>query len=1098
MKIIIAILLLLPLDSMSQTRFLEGQTVFGDMVQPDPSAIFQVETTTQGFLPPRMTTAQRDELLVEYGTLPVGLQIYNTTESGIQVWNGAGWIGFLGGVVGFGEKDCAALWADDSVPELISSLLCITANVLEIKDSDNPLDEVPMVLRGQNEAGVVIEDAVKVEGRLEVESTTLASRPCPQMTILQRDAIVSPTLGDCITNTDINALEVYDGTAWGSVGGGGLDAWETSQPYEVGDVVFVEFQSIDRIYVANVDHTSDATSFATDIANWDLLADASVTVIDGEVFADILEIGTSFRFTDGVVVDDVIEDLSLHTATSLATSSSINTAIEDAADEKLDKIATSTDNALTLWDGATGDAVKDSGITATEPTLGEWQLNIDNLQISDGSINQTVGPLNITSATNMELFGTGTMTASFLDDVIVETLADIILDSENFSVNALGQVELGNAIRPEQILNIFPRTNITTDDGRVCLYGGGSAADPTRGALFCLFGANSAASAGKASIVPQTTFEVLSDGGTSISTDYTTGKVTLAETEVLGSLDAVDIQSGNVNQRNQFKDPFFFRDTSEWTCSAASPACELSLTQANVLEGVNSLAFTLEENEFIFANFTLTDSQKKAELKARINYLASSGDMSFIIQRDAAIVEEFDLLASDWSNIGYYLTGNDADNITLAIQCNSATCSGSLDDVYFGRFDVATASFRNCEDDFSCANEFSFRFEGGTSPFLPTKQAPSGWVTGCTRPSTGNLTCTIAEGVFDAPPTCTVGNFVGTSYHTVFPVEPSETAIQLRNFLTTSSSTPTNDGFRGYVHCRRGDDYKPLRETGVVTREEFIASVTAWGANGVGSDSGNRIRRFSNFEQNGEKFVEYTDSVTEGASFEILQDGYYIITYTDSSGGSDGRDFCIGKNLTDLSTVPASQGESCVGTQTMNSANHRGSSSFSGNLKRGDVIRGALTDTTNSSVPLQTRFSITKLPFAQILADLDQKLEYGEKGTSSRTCVIRQTSTSSTAAFESLPDGCADFSGASRLSEGTYGNFTYTSGFFKQGVKLSCSCFVSASVSSRRSCGVQFASDGDGVILPSSTFQIRAAGHGGTGNSDIDSGFHFECKGQKP
>lgn len=58
-------------------------------------------------------------------------------------------------------------------------------------------------------------------GRLEVNSTVEGSRPCPAMTEAQRDAISSPSDGDCVYNTDTQAINTYstDDTDWREAGG---------------------------------------------------------------------------------------------------------------------------------------------------------------------------------------------------------------------------------------------------------------------------------------------------------------------------------------------------------------------------------------------------------------------------------------------------------------------------------------------------------------------------------------------------------------------------------------------------------------------------------------------------------------------------------------------------------------------------------------------------------------------------------------------------------------------------------------------------------------------------------------------------------------
>ena len=54
---------------------------------PDSTAKLQVDSTTQGFLPPRMTDAERDAIT----TPAAGLMVYNTTTNKAQCYNGTAW-----------------------------------------------------------------------------------------------------------------------------------------------------------------------------------------------------------------------------------------------------------------------------------------------------------------------------------------------------------------------------------------------------------------------------------------------------------------------------------------------------------------------------------------------------------------------------------------------------------------------------------------------------------------------------------------------------------------------------------------------------------------------------------------------------------------------------------------------------------------------------------------------------------------------------------------------------------------------------------------------------------------------------------------------
>jgi hypothetical protein len=54
---------------------------------PNAAALLDITSTTRGFLPPRMTTAQRDAI----SSPPAGLMIYNTTTNKLNVHTASSW-----------------------------------------------------------------------------------------------------------------------------------------------------------------------------------------------------------------------------------------------------------------------------------------------------------------------------------------------------------------------------------------------------------------------------------------------------------------------------------------------------------------------------------------------------------------------------------------------------------------------------------------------------------------------------------------------------------------------------------------------------------------------------------------------------------------------------------------------------------------------------------------------------------------------------------------------------------------------------------------------------------------------------------------------
>jgi uncharacterized protein (TIGR02145 family) len=64
---------------------------------PDSSAALDVKSSTLGFLPPRMTTLERDA--INGGTWAEGLTIYNTNTKCLESYNGTDWISICDGSV---------------------------------------------------------------------------------------------------------------------------------------------------------------------------------------------------------------------------------------------------------------------------------------------------------------------------------------------------------------------------------------------------------------------------------------------------------------------------------------------------------------------------------------------------------------------------------------------------------------------------------------------------------------------------------------------------------------------------------------------------------------------------------------------------------------------------------------------------------------------------------------------------------------------------------------------------------------------------------------------------------------------------------------
>jgi hypothetical protein len=83
------------IDSSSQPIMIirnDGRISVGHSIA-DSSAVFDIESTTQGFLKPRMTTTERNAI----GSPALGLEIFNTTTNQSEFWDGSAWSSIGGG-----------------------------------------------------------------------------------------------------------------------------------------------------------------------------------------------------------------------------------------------------------------------------------------------------------------------------------------------------------------------------------------------------------------------------------------------------------------------------------------------------------------------------------------------------------------------------------------------------------------------------------------------------------------------------------------------------------------------------------------------------------------------------------------------------------------------------------------------------------------------------------------------------------------------------------------------------------------------------------------------------------------------------------------
>ncbi|MEO0796312.1 MAG: hypothetical protein AAFX93_14175 [Verrucomicrobiota bacterium] len=157
------------------------------------SAILALSSTAKGFLPPVMTTTERDAISVPVA----GLVVFNSTVNRLQSFNGTTWDDAISGTI------------TDSDVEANAGILASKLNLASI-DQDVNIRTNQMVVSGsQVSIGTASPDSDAV---FQVDSSSKGWL-CPRLTTSQRTGIASPIEGLKCYDTDLNADFTYT-TSW--------------------------------------------------------------------------------------------------------------------------------------------------------------------------------------------------------------------------------------------------------------------------------------------------------------------------------------------------------------------------------------------------------------------------------------------------------------------------------------------------------------------------------------------------------------------------------------------------------------------------------------------------------------------------------------------------------------------------------------------------------------------------------------------------------------------------------------------------------------------------------------------------------------------
>lgn len=661
--------------------------------------------------------------------------------------------------------------------------------------------------------------------------------------------------------------------------------------------------------------TIDADSNTiSNIDNADIKAGAA---IDATKIADGSVTNTEFQYIGGLTSD-----------------------AQTQIDNKLSGIGASNDNRIIRNDGTTGNSLQESGVTIDDSDVvsGITQLNVDNIRVDGNTISSTDTNGNVELSPD----GTGITKVNSDHQVTGNVINDVSSDSATGSNATLTAPSTKNIRLTDGSLSSIDMIPAGTDGQEIVLIN-------ATGAQISINDSTGATAANQIKTGTQAAIQLSDEASIPLVYDATEAKWMVAAG--VGGSNTVSDKSVYAQYDAENQDITGFTNISITTSSPINETASYS---------VDSFTASLP-------SVSINDRSKNRENNVTIQYTMTSGTAKFVVKDNSSntLIEQEIEASSEVSTINIpYFVSSSVTSIQLEIQDVSSATGLKIDDIIFTDDPFVYANLLNQTEweeytpttqGFGTISDIDLEWKREGSDILIRGRFTAGTTTG-------------DEAQIGLPNSETIGGNITVGHHVGTYMRGASGAAHGGAVIATKGDTFLNISSNGVFGNASVNALTPTAGSSAIGTGELISifarvPIEGWsttaehvitpirsnsqylkheGQIAFGSTA-NKILRVNSANSSrsfGSGVLLFTDSVTDGSSWEALDDCFVDFSYIYRVGGSS-QLYGLSINASSLTTgITSLSNDETISWQEHPHASQSGATlSASFYMKKGDVIR---------------------------------------------------------------------------------------------------------------------------------------------------------------